>query len=100
MPMRDLCLCAVFFEHADCCSSISRKVISLEEAAREPFVLYSRNEYPDYHEWFESIFAGIAQKPRIVEEDDGAQSSFRPSRRESGSRMVGFRLAYRETALN
>jgi DNA-binding transcriptional LysR family regulator len=51
-----------------------RKVISLEEAAREPFVVYSRSEYPDYHDWFESIFAGIAQKPRIVEEHDGASS--------------------------
>jgi LysR family transcriptional regulator, benzoate and cis,cis-muconate-responsive activator of ben and cat genes len=51
-----------------------RKVISLEQAAREPFVVYSRTEYPDYHEWFESIFAGIAQKPRIVEEHDGASS--------------------------
>jgi LysR family transcriptional regulator, benzoate and cis,cis-muconate-responsive activator of ben and cat genes len=44
-----------------------RKVVSLEEAAREPFVTYSRSEYPDYHDWFESIFAGIAQKPRIVD---------------------------------
>ena len=51
-----------------------RKVISLEKAAREPFVVYSRSEYPDYHEWFASIFAGIAQKPRIVEEHDGASS--------------------------
>jgi DNA-binding transcriptional LysR family regulator len=51
-----------------------RKVISLEKAAREPFVVYSRSEYPDYHEWFESIFVGIAQKPRIVEEHDGASS--------------------------
>jgi LysR family transcriptional regulator, benzoate and cis,cis-muconate-responsive activator of ben and cat genes len=51
-----------------------RKVISLEEAAREPFVVYSRREYPDYRDWFESIFAGIAQKPRVVEEHDGASS--------------------------
>jgi hypothetical protein len=57
-----------------CCSSISRKVISLEEAAREPFVVYSQSEYPDYHEWFQSIFTGIAQKPRIVEEHNGASS--------------------------
>jgi DNA-binding transcriptional LysR family regulator len=74
MPMRDLCLPGSILRACRCCSSISRKVISLEEAAREPFVVYSRNEYPDYHEWFESIFAGIAQKPRIVEEHDGASS--------------------------
>jgi DNA-binding transcriptional LysR family regulator len=51
-----------------------RKVISLKKAARELFVVYSRTECPDYDEWFENIFVGIAQKPRIVEEHDGASS--------------------------
>lgn len=51
-----------------------RKVVSLEEASREPFLIYRRSEYPDYYEWFESVFADIAPKPRIAEEHDGASS--------------------------
>lgn len=51
-----------------------RVVVSLEEAAREPFVAYSRSDYPDYHDWFDSIFADVKQKPRIVEEHDGISS--------------------------
>ena len=48
--------------------------MSLEEAAREPFVAYSRAEYPDYHEMLAEIFASVKPKPRIVEEHDGASS--------------------------
>jgi DNA-binding transcriptional LysR family regulator len=51
-----------------------RRSISLEEAAREPFVGYSRAEYPDYHEMLDEIFASVKSKPRIVEEHDGVSS--------------------------
>jgi LysR family transcriptional regulator, benzoate and cis,cis-muconate-responsive activator of ben and cat genes len=76
-----------------------RKVVSLEEAAREPFVTYSRSEYPDYHDWFESIFAGIAKKPRIVEEHDGASSLLPAIEAGIGVALGGFPAGMPETRL-
>jgi DNA-binding transcriptional LysR family regulator len=51
-----------------------RRSVSLEEAARQPFVAYSRAEYPDYHEMLEEIFATVKSKRKIVEEHDGVSS--------------------------
>ncbi|HLP78691.1 MAG TPA: LysR substrate-binding domain-containing protein [Candidatus Paceibacterota bacterium] len=51
-----------------------RGVVSLADAAREPFVVYSRKDYPDYHDSLAVIFAGIKGKLRIVEEHDGVSS--------------------------
>jgi len=51
-----------------------RRTIPLDEAARQPFVAYSRAEYPDYHEMLDKIFASVKTKPQIVEEHDGVSS--------------------------
>jgi DNA-binding transcriptional LysR family regulator len=51
-----------------------RAAISLDEAAREPFVAYSRKDYPDYHDLIAAVFAPVKSKPRIVEEHDGVLS--------------------------
>jgi len=51
-----------------------RNAVSLEEAAREAFVAYSRKDYPDYFEWLSKIFSAVKTKPRIVEEHDGISS--------------------------
>ncbi len=50
------------------------KAISLEQVAREPLVAYSRGDYPEYHEDLAAIFAGLKNRPRIVEEHDGVTS--------------------------
>jgi len=50
------------------------RTISLTEAVKEPFVAYSQEDYPDYHENLEAAFATIKAKPRIVEEHDGVSS--------------------------
>ena len=50
------------------------KVIPLEKAAREPLIVYSRAEYPEYFEIITVLFATIGAKPRIAEEHEGVTS--------------------------
>jgi len=51
-----------------------RDTVSLADAAREPFVAYNREEYPDYHRRLIAVFAKVKTKLRIVEEYDGFTS--------------------------
>ena len=51
-----------------------KRVITLAEIAREPLVVYSRSDYPDYHEMLGELFAAAKARPRIVEEHDGVTS--------------------------
>jgi DNA-binding transcriptional LysR family regulator len=51
-----------------------RTSVSIQDAAREPFVAFSRKDYPDYHETLASVFASAKRKLRIVEEHDGVSS--------------------------
>jgi DNA-binding transcriptional LysR family regulator len=51
-----------------------RKTVSLTEAAREPFIGYSRDEFPDYYRHLNAVFAKAKTKPQIVEEHDGFSS--------------------------
>ena len=51
-----------------------RKKISREEASREPFVAYTRADYPEYHAGLEAIFGHLKGRLRIVEEHDGFSS--------------------------
>jgi DNA-binding transcriptional LysR family regulator len=48
-----------------------RKAISLTEAAREPFIGLSHEEYPQHRVYVNAIFARSKHKPRFVEEHDG-----------------------------
>ena len=41
---------------------------------REPLIIYSRKDYPEYHDQLEKIFARIKRKPVIAEEHDGVTS--------------------------
>jgi DNA-binding transcriptional LysR family regulator len=50
------------------------KSVSLEQIVAEPLVAYSRQEYPEYHEMLDRIFAPVGRKPRIAGEHDGATS--------------------------
>jgi DNA-binding transcriptional LysR family regulator len=50
------------------------KSISLERISREPLIGYSRQDYPEYHEMLEKLFAAVGRKPRIVGEHDGVSS--------------------------
>ena len=51
-----------------------KRAVTLAEAVREPFIAYSRKEYPEYHEMLASVFAATKRAPRIVEEQDGVSS--------------------------
>jgi DNA-binding transcriptional LysR family regulator len=47
---------------------------TLTQVAREPLVVFSRKDYPEYHEYLETLFASIKAKPISVEEHDSAAS--------------------------
>lgn len=45
--------------------------IPVAKLAAEPLVAYSRQEYPEYHEYLAALFAAAKIRPRIVEEHEG-----------------------------
>jgi DNA-binding transcriptional LysR family regulator len=47
-----------------------RRVVSLSDAAREPFVGLTHEEYPQFYEYLSAIFRSVKEKPRIAEEHD------------------------------
>ena len=51
-----------------------RRVVTLADAAREPFIAYNRKDYPDYHELLATVFSTTKSRPRIAEEHDGVSS--------------------------
>lgn len=52
----------------------SRKAVTVKDVAAQPLVVYSLNDYPDYHEMLERLLGKAFNKARIVEECDGAMS--------------------------
>jgi LysR family transcriptional regulator, benzoate and cis,cis-muconate-responsive activator of ben and cat genes len=53
-----------------------RHSVSLADAAREPFIGLTREEYPRYLEYLNAIFARVSDKPCLVEEHDGWSGVF------------------------
>lgn len=51
-----------------------RRSVTRAEIAREPLIVFSRKEYPDYHELLADIFAGTKVMLRIAEEHDSGTS--------------------------
>ena len=51
-----------------------QRVVALADAVREPFIAYSREDYPDYHELLASVFSATKARLRIAEESDGGSS--------------------------
>jgi LysR family transcriptional regulator, benzoate and cis,cis-muconate-responsive activator of ben and cat genes len=49
------------------------KTVSLEQLSREPLIVYSRKDYPEYHELLDELFTGL-RMPHIAEEHDGITS--------------------------
>ena len=66
-----VCL-AVSCEHA----FAKKQSVSLVDAAREPFIGLTREDYPRYFEYLNAIFARVHDKPRVVEEHDGWSGVF------------------------
>jgi DNA-binding transcriptional LysR family regulator len=53
-----------------------KQSVSLVDAAREPFIGLTREDYPRYFEYLNAIFARVNDKPRVVEEHDGWSGVF------------------------
>jgi DNA-binding transcriptional LysR family regulator len=51
-----------------------RRSVSLADAAREPFVGLTHEDFRDYHVYLAAIFASVKNKPRVIEEYDGMTS--------------------------
>lgn len=51
-----------------------KRKVSLREVVKEPFVAYSRREFPDYHEMLARIAGPLVKQLRITEECDGVSS--------------------------
>ena len=51
-----------------------KRTMTLDQAVREPLIIYNRKDYPEYYDELEKIFAGIGRKPVIAEEHDGVTS--------------------------
>jgi DNA-binding transcriptional LysR family regulator len=50
------------------------KSLTLEQIEREPFLAYSRTEYPEYYQTMEELFAQAGHKPQLAGEYDGITS--------------------------
>jgi len=48
-----------------------KKSILLRDLKSERFIIYSRNEYPEYYQWLKSLCRPYGFEPRIGEEYDG-----------------------------
>jgi DNA-binding transcriptional LysR family regulator len=46
------------------------KSVTLKRIAREPLIIYSRKDYPEFHKNLEKIFARVGHWPRIAGEHD------------------------------
>jgi DNA-binding transcriptional LysR family regulator len=47
-----------------------RRSVSLTEAAKEPFVTLTREDFPEYNAYLSAVFAQVKNKPRVIEEYD------------------------------
>ena len=52
----------------------TRRSVSLADAARQPFIALTREEYPDYHSFLSVIFGPVKTKPHLIEEHDSISS--------------------------
>ena len=51
-----------------------RRSVSLADAAKEPFVGLTREDFPDYNAYLNAVFAPVKNKPRVIEEHDSLSS--------------------------
>jgi len=64
----------------------SRRRLTLEDAAREPLIAYTRSEYPEYHEFLKELFPDT--RLHIAEEHDGVNSLIAAVEAGSGVALV------------
>ena len=64
------------------------RTLEVRQAAEEPLVVFSKSEYPEYHEYLETVFAAARVKPRIVEELESSASLIAAVESGTGVAMV------------
>lgn len=69
-----------------------RRSVTVAEAAREPLIVYSQKDYPDYHDLLATIFAGVSGRRRASEEHDGVSSLISAVESEAGVAVVPMSL--------
>ena len=52
----------------------NRRSVSLVDAAKEPFIGLTREDFPDYNIYLASVFAPVKNKPRVIEKHDSVAS--------------------------
>jgi DNA-binding transcriptional LysR family regulator len=55
-------------------SFAQRRSVSLADAAQQPFVGVTREDFPDYHGYLATLFAPVKNKPRVIEEHESMTS--------------------------
>src|SRR5262249_10939739 len=48
--------------------------IGLAQIAAERLIVYTREDYPEYHEWLSELFAPLRRAPQVSEEHDSSTS--------------------------
>jgi DNA-binding transcriptional LysR family regulator len=67
--------------------------VPVAQAAREPLVVFSRKDYPEYHEYLEALFAPAKARLKIADEHDSAASLVAAVEAGSGVAIVPKNLA-------
>ena len=71
-----------------------RRAVSIEEAARQPFIVLEPEQFPDYHFFVDAVFASTKNKPKIVEEHDSIASLISAVEGGRGVGLAGDRFGY------
>jgi LysR family transcriptional regulator, benzoate and cis,cis-muconate-responsive activator of ben and cat genes len=71
-----------------------RRSVSLADAAEEPFVALTREDFPEYNAYLAAIFASVKNKPRVIEEHDSPTSLISAIEAGTGVGMVVEALGY------
>ena len=71
-----------------------RRTVSVEDAARQPFIVLVPEEFPDYHFFVDAAFASTKNKPTIVEEHDSIASLISAVERGRGVGLAGDSFGY------
>ena len=71
-----------------------RRAVSLEDAAREPFIVLVPEDFPDYHFFLDAVFASTKKQPVIAEERDSVAGLISAVEAGAGVALAGDRFGY------
>jgi LysR family transcriptional regulator, benzoate and cis,cis-muconate-responsive activator of ben and cat genes len=71
-----------------------RRAVSIDEAARQPFIVLVPEQFPDYHFFIDAVFASTKNKPTIVEEHESVASLISAVEGGRGVGLAGDRFGY------